>query len=122
MASCTAAQEAIWLRRMLQDIQNIFLVGSISELPSTTLLMDNQSAMALTKNPEYRKRTKHIEIAYHFVRECVASGKISVEYIPTDKMAADVLTKALPQIKHEKHIRAMGLCPVSISSAKDGEN
>jgi hypothetical protein len=120
MASCTAAQEAIWLRRMLQDIQDIFLVRSISELPSTTLFMDNQSAMALTKNPEYRKRTKHIEIAYHFVRECVASGKISVEYISTDDMTVDVMTKALPQIKHEKHIRAMGLGPVS--SAKCGEN
>jgi hypothetical protein len=118
MASCTAAQEAIWLRRMLQDIQDIFLVGSITELPTTTLFMDSQSGMALTKNPEHKKRTKHIEIA----RECVASGTISVEYIPTDDMTADVLTKALPQIKHEKHIHAMGLGSVPVSSAKRGEN
>lgn len=122
VASCTAAQEAIWLRRMLQDIQDIFLVGSISELPTTTLFMDSQSGMALTKNPEFKKRTKHIDIAYHFVRECVANGTISVEYIPTDDMTADVLTKALPQIKHEKHICAMGLGPVPVSSAKRGGN
>lgn len=77
--------------------------------------------MATTYASGYPKyilgRFKHIEIAYHFVRECVASGKISVEYIPTDEMAADVLTKALPQIKHEKHIRAMGLCPAKILAA-----
>jgi hypothetical protein len=85
MASCTAAQEAIWLCGMLQDIQDIFLVGSISELPTTTLLMEN---------PEYKKRTKHIDIAYHFVRECVANGTISVEYIPMDDMTADVLKKS----------------------------
>jgi hypothetical protein len=113
MASCTAAQEAIWLSRMLQDIQDIFLVCSILELTTTTLLMEN---------PEYKERTKHIDIAYHFVRECVANGTISVQYIPTDDMTADVLTKALPQIKHEKHIRAMGLGPVPVSSAKRGEN
>jgi hypothetical protein len=52
----------------------------------------------------------------------VANGTISVEYIPTDDMTADVLTKALPQIKHEKHMHAMGLGPVPVSSAKRGEN
>jgi hypothetical protein len=60
VASCTAAQEAIWLRRMLQDIQDIFLVGSITELPTTTLFMDSQSGIALTKNPEYKKSAQSI--------------------------------------------------------------
>jgi hypothetical protein len=120
VASCKAAQEAIWLRRMLQEIQNIILVGPISELLTTTLSMDSQSAMSLTKNPEFRKRTKHIEIAYHFVRECVANRHITVVKIPTDDNPSDVLTKALPQIKHEKHVRAMGLHSISNTPLVNG--
>jgi hypothetical protein len=71
--------------------------------------------MSLTQTPEYRKRTKHIDISYHFVREKVASGEITVIYTPTDDMTADVLTKALPLIKHEKHVQAMKLLPLCLT-------
>ena len=109
MACKTCAQEAIWLRRMPKDIQEISLLHKPADLPSSPIYMDNQSAMALTRNAEYQKRTKHIDISYHFARECVASGEISVAYVPADDMTADVLTKALPVAKHQKHIKAMGL-------------
>jgi len=98
MACKTCAQEAIWLRRMLKDIQEISLLHKPADLPSSPIYMDNQSAMALTRNAEYQKRTKHIDISYHFAHECVASD-----------MTVDVLTKALPVAKHQKHIKAMGL-------------
>jgi hypothetical protein len=116
IASSGAAQELIWLRRLLKDVQNICLcpvpAAQAVDLPSTPLHIDNQSAMSLTKTPEYRKRTKHIDISYHFVREKVASGEITVIYTPTDDMTADILTKALPLIKHEKHVEAMKLLPL----------
>jgi hypothetical protein len=98
---------------------NVFTLGNTAMSWTSTRQKSVGSGLSSTE-AEYKKRTKHIDIAYHFVRECVANGTISVEYIPTDDMTADVLTKALPQIKHEKHIRAMGLGPVS--SAKRGEN
>jgi hypothetical protein len=79
------------------------------DVPATPLHTDNQSAMSLTQTPEYRRRTKHIDISYHFVRERVASGEIKVIYTPTDDMTADILTKAPPLIKHTKHVEAMKL-------------
>ena len=58
---------------------------------------DNQGCIAMTKNPVMHKRTKHIDIRYHFVREAVARNEIKLEYVPTADQAADLLTKALPK-------------------------
>jgi hypothetical protein len=111
IASSGATQELIWLRQLLKDVQNISLspVPQAVDVPATPLHIDNQSAMSLTQTPEYRRRTKHIDISYHFVREKVTSGEIKVIYTPTDDMTADILTKALPLIKHENHLEAMKL-------------
>ena len=40
---------------------------------------DNQGAIALSKNPEFHKRTKHIDIRYHFVRERVDDDQVLLE-------------------------------------------
>jgi len=58
---------------------------------------DNQGANALTKNPEYYAKTKHIHGRQHFITEIVEQGQIVVEYIPTTEMIADTLTKPLPR-------------------------
>jgi hypothetical protein len=68
--------------------------------------------MNLTQTSEYRRRTKHIDISYHFVREKVASGEIVVIYTPTNDVTADILRKALPLIKHTKHVETMKLLPL----------
>ena len=54
-------------------------------------------------------RSKHIDVAYHFARERVARGEINFEYISTDKMIADMLTKAVPPAKHDFCCKGMGL-------------
>ena len=46
-------------------------------------------------------RTKHIDIRYHFVRELVADMAISVVYIQTKRMIADLMTKAVSREVHE---------------------
>jgi hypothetical protein len=60
------------------------------------LYVDNNSAIALMKNPVFHGKSKHIDIKYHFIRECVEAGQIVVKKIHTDEQKADVLTKALP--------------------------
>ena len=50
-------------------------------------------------NSVFHKCTKHIDIRYHFVRQCVRNGDIALQYCPTDRMVADILTKALPKAK-----------------------
>ena len=57
---------------------------------------DNQRSIALDKNPEFHKRTKHIDIRYHFVREKVDDGQVLLEYCPTQEMLADLMTKTIP--------------------------
>jgi len=59
----SAAQEAVWLRQLLADI------GEHCS-KAVTVWEDNQAAIGLTRNPIGHKRTKHIDIKYHFVRAC----------------------------------------------------
>ena len=75
----------------------------------TTICVDNQGAMKLADNPQFHNRTKHINIRYHFVCDTLAAGKITLRYLPTADMVADILTKPLPRDKHEKHSGTMGL-------------
>ena len=60
------------------------------------LLVHNQGALALAKNPTQHGRTKHIDIQHHFVREKQAAGEVDLRYVPTAEQLADGLTKALP--------------------------
>ena len=49
----------------------------------------------MAKNPEFHKRTKHIDIRCHFVREKVEKNQAVLQYCPTQDMLADIMTKAI---------------------------
>lgn len=49
----------------------------------------------MASNPVHHRRTKHIEIDIHFVREKVALGEVRV-HVPTSAQFADIFTKGLP--------------------------
>lgn len=76
---------------------------------ATTILADSQGAIALTKNPQYHSRTKHIDIQYHFVRQHVNNNEVTFKFISTQNMVADVLTKSIPKFQHQKLIMQLGL-------------
>jgi hypothetical protein len=90
MAASAGAQEGIHLRRLLKSL------GFDQDGP-TTLYCDNQGAIAMSENPIAHKRTKHIDIRWHFIRETVERKEIKLAYIPTTEQAADLLTKPLPK-------------------------
>lgn len=71
--------------------------------------MDNMSAVRLIKNPEFHKRTKHIDVRYHFIREKYRNGLFNLEHISTKEMIADIGTKALPKVRFEYLRTLMGL-------------
>ena len=99
-----ACKEAIWVRRLLGDINiKTDLTGGI------TLLSDSESAMKLANNESINRRNKHIDIAFHFVRHATEDGQVVLGYIPTDEMVADIMTKALGKVKFEKLRRLSGL-------------
>ena len=70
---------------------------------------DNQSAIELSKNAVFHKRSKHIDIAFHFTRELVEKNEISISYLRSDFMPADVLTKPLTTYKHNQCVKLMGM-------------
>ena len=104
VAVSQAAQEGTWLKRLLTDL-------GMSD-SSTVILEDNQGAIAIAKNPVNHSRTKHIDIRYHYIRECVQNGQIQVQYCPTIDMKADILTKPLTRQRFECLRRKIGLYPV----------
>uniref|UniRef100_A0AAV1V3K5 Integrase catalytic domain-containing protein n=1 Tax=Peronospora matthiolae TaxID=2874970 RepID=A0AAV1V3K5_9STRA len=102
IALYAAAQEAVWLRLLLSDI-------GVEVGAATTIYEDNQGCIALAKNPVYHARTKHIDIKYHFLRDKVEEGVIELEYMPTEAMIADGLTKALGLTKHAVFLQGLHL-------------
>lgn len=77
---------------------------------ATKIFCDNQSTIAITKNPAMHGRTKHIDIRFHFIRDLVADGEIILKYCSTHDQLADVFTKSLPSEKHSKFTLQLGVC------------
>ena len=78
-----------------------------------TLFVDNRSALDLMKNPFFHGRSKHINIRYHFIRECVENGEIVVNHVCGTKQKADILTKTMARIKHEEMRDLIGIKPIT---------
>ena len=87
MAMGHAVQEGLYLQMLQLEM------GIEIEEGGTLLLLDNQSAIKLAKNPVFHKRSKHIAIKYHFIREKVENKEFNFEFVRTLSMAADQLTK-----------------------------
>ena len=92
IATTTAATQALWLSRTLSE-----LLGR--KLDVVELKVDSKSALALTKNPVFHERSKHICIKYHFIRDCLEDGSIKDSHIATTDQLADILTKLLGKSK-----------------------
>jgi hypothetical protein len=75
--------------------------------------MDNLSAVMLSKNPAFHKRSKHIEVRHYFVREKIEEGKFVIEHVPGTEQIADILTKPLSASRF--HDMRLGLGLMSIS-------
>ena len=102
IGQCNAGKEAVYLAKTLKSI-GYGVNGPIN------IKADNQSAMKLAANPIYHPKSKHIDIQYHKVRELVDHGEIELDYIFTEDMVADGLTKPLKKAKHQKFIEQLGL-------------
>jgi hypothetical protein len=111
MALTEATKELIWIRTFLSELGYSNNNADSKSPTSTELYSDNQSAIALAKNPVSHARAKHIDIRHHFIREAIQDKIIWVQYIPTSEMTADSLTKALGREKHEKCTARMGMAP-----------
>ena len=73
------------------------------------LYCDNNAAIAQAKESRSHNKSKHVLRKYHLLREIILRGDVAVSRVATDDNVADPLTKGLPQQKHEKHVRGLGL-------------
>lgn len=102
MAASFATKEAVWIQSIIFEINLKFFQrtsGSKLKRDPVLLFMDNMSAIRIAKNPEFYSRSKHIDIAVHFIRQRVDLKQIDISFMKTEHMTADYLTKPLPVLK-----------------------
>lgn len=99
VSAVEAGKSIYWMRNLLTELGYDFP-------SSSTLHMDNNSAIAVCKNPEHFSKLKHMNLRLYWLRDSVQAGIITPQFCPTEEMAADLLTKALPPVK-VKYIRTM---------------
>lgn len=87
VALANGAKEAIWLCKMLNELQ--------IEHTTVPLFVDNQSAIKLAENAEFHKRSKHIDVRFHFVRDLVKRQDIEIKFVKSKDQLADIFTKPL---------------------------
>lgn len=110
IALASAATESVWLSRFLDE-----LGYHVTPVP---MKIDNQGAIQLTKNPQFHKKSKHIEKRFHKSRELVKNGEITPEYVPSAENIADPLTKPLLRERFTTLRNKMGVRRVPISPIK----
>ena len=87
-AMTSVACEITWVLQLLRDLK--------AEHPKPAMLFcDNQAALYIAASPIFHKRTKHIEVDCHLVRDMIMEGMIKTFHIATNSQVADIFTKAL---------------------------
>ena len=104
VAGYHTAQHVNCIRNLLSDLQH-------PEATPTVLYMDNAGAVTTANTPHPTPKSKHIDVKYHYLKEQIAQGKIIVTHIPSNKNAADVLTKALKPAQFRQQVQLLSLSP-----------
>ena len=101
MALSDCSRQAVWIKSLLNkldiDVGPIHING------------DNQGSLFIGSNPVQEKWSKHIDIHYHFIRQCVEEKKISLYYVEGAENPADMFTKNLGKVKFLKFQSQLGL-------------
>lgn len=95
IAICLAAKEAIWISRLPADMH------CTDKTVPITIGVDNNGATDTAHNDTTNRRNKHIDLAYHFVRDCTASKKINLQHCDSSEQLADSLNKPLDRVQLE---------------------
>ena len=102
--------ETAWLRQLLEELHQPIA-------KSTVVYCDNVSAVYMSANPVQHRRTKHIEIDIHFVRDKVSLGEVRVLHVPTTSQYADIFTKGLPTATFTQFRSSLNVVDDPVSTA-----
>jgi hypothetical protein len=90
-------------------MRNIMQEMGFGMTQASPLMIDNQSALSVTKNPEHHGRMKQLDLRFYWLRDTVEQQIIAPHHIPGTQQVADILTKALPLSKVAYCRQMMGL-------------
>ncbi|KAA3479301.1 laccase-2-like [Gossypium australe] len=88
VAAGGAVNQAIWLMKIMADLNS-------HQKEATEIKCDNQSVVAIAKNPVFHVKTKHFKINFCFVREMEQSQEVKLIHCSFEDQLADILTKPL---------------------------
>ncbi|MDO9005653.1 MAG: reverse transcriptase domain-containing protein, partial [Aquabacterium sp.] len=121
MALAETAKELKWFNHWLSEL--LMVVPDEFELTKpSTIKVDNTAAIALTNSGASHNRTKHIDVRYHFIKEQVVNGTITMVWTPTTLQLADLLTKQLPKETFTKLVSQLMVRLSSIQVADKSRN
>ena len=102
LSSCEA--EYIALTIFIQKIKfvQIMLTSTKLNVDNVPVHTDSKSAMELIRNPIFSKRSKHVDLKYHFCRQVFEYRSAKLIYMDTSSNIADAFTKVLNCIKFEQ--------------------
>lgn len=115
MARTEATKEAVWISGLLSQLCGDRTVKCM-------LRGDNQGSLALASNFVFHQWMKHIDIRQKFITEIVNKKVVAIEYVPTEQMFVDGLTKPLPRETHWHHCKNMGLILTAAAKDSSGED
>ncbi|WVY99219.1 hypothetical protein V8G54_031370 [Vigna mungo] len=106
ISAAEAACQGAWIETVLQELK-------IQYNKPICLMVDNKSAINLSKNPISHGRSKHIETKYHYLRDRVCKEQLELVYCKSDEQKADIFTKALRQHRFEQLRASLGIRSLS---------
>ena len=92
IAASSATCQGLWISRLIKELMTM-------EENLVKILVDNKSALELTRNLVHNSRSKHIDTRHHFIRDCMEEGLVKFEYVKTEDQLADLFTKSLGRVK-----------------------
>ncbi|KAG6489640.1 hypothetical protein ZIOFF_050916 [Zingiber officinale] len=111
VAAKSVVNQAIWLRKLLNDMSYIME-------KEIKVSVDNQAALAISKNPVFHGKTKHFNVKYYYLREVQQMGEVELIYCTTEDQLADIFTKSFHQSRFVLLREKIG---VSISASSKEE-
>ncbi|KAG8491981.1 hypothetical protein CXB51_015331 [Gossypium anomalum] len=103
IATVAAVNQAIWLRKLLCNLNE-------EQVEATEIRVDNQSTVAITKNPVFHGKTKHFKIKFHFVREAEQSKEVNLVHCSSENQFANILTKSIGATRFDALRRKIRVC------------
>lgn len=96
-----AVREVLWLEKIE--------LGSKMAGTSINVGCDNQGALSIVSDDIGNERSHHIDAKYHFICDNFHKGTITLDYVPTSEMVADIMTENLPRVVHLKFLNMLGM-------------